>query len=95
MQAQVDHTCPQHPEPDTCPDKLVTYTPRFDEYGLIIHDGGGSSLLIQYCPWCGGQLPRSRRDDFFDRMSDLGIDYPDETPPPEYADATWWERDNG
>jgi hypothetical protein len=93
MAAQVNRTCPQHPDPDMCPDKLVAYTPRFNEYGLLIHDGGTSFIVIRYCPWCGKELPRSVRNDFFDRMDQLGIDYPDEAPPSECADSTWWERE--
>ena len=26
------------------------------EYGLIIHDSGGSVVIINYCPWCGSEL---------------------------------------
>ena len=32
-------------------------------YGLIIHDGGESFILIQFCPWCGKKLSHDRRDD--------------------------------
>ena len=54
-------------------DTPILYTEKFDEYGLKIWDGGNSSILIEFCPWCGEKLPNSKRDDWFDRMEKLGI----------------------
>lgn len=34
-------------------DDIIYYIPEFDEYGIVIHDGGSSSITIEYCPWCG------------------------------------------
>jgi hypothetical protein len=92
MSAQVDFVCEQHQDPDLCPDKLVTYIPRFREYGLLVHDGGSSVCVIGFCPWCGTRLPESLRDAWFKRMDALGIDWPAQEPPPEYADPTWWSK---
>jgi hypothetical protein len=92
MSAQVNFVCEQHPDPDLCPDKLVRYTPRFREYGLLIHDGGSSSRVISFCPWCGTRLPESLRDTWFERMDALGVDWPTQEPPPEYADPMWWSK---
>ena len=61
MARQVDHRCDTHPDPFDCPDNLVHYAARFDEYGLIVHDGGSSSVRVEYCPWCGAKLPASKR----------------------------------
>ncbi|MDF9825863.1 hypothetical protein M2475_002231 [Breznakia sp. PF5-3] len=36
-----------------CPDALIYYNEKFDEYGIIIHDGEESYIKIDYCPWCG------------------------------------------
>jgi len=27
-----------------------------DDFGLPIHDGGNSYIVINYCPWCGSKL---------------------------------------
>ncbi|WP_390629399.1 DUF6980 family protein [Bacillus litorisediminis] len=27
-----------------------------NDYSLIIHDGGSSSIGISFCPWCGTNL---------------------------------------
>lgn len=40
MQSQIDHKCSEQSTPDNCPDRLVNYSPMFNEYGLIVHDGG-------------------------------------------------------
>jgi hypothetical protein len=56
MQTNVEGRCDKHPDPFDCLDNLIRYNPRDDRYGLIVHDGGGSSVLIKYCPWCGKDL---------------------------------------
>ena len=61
MTRQVNHRCDTHPDPFDCPDSLVHYSARLDEYGLIVHDGGSSSVRVEYCPWCGAKLPGSKR----------------------------------
>lgn len=44
-----------------CPDTLIG---RFvghewkNSFGIIIHDGGTSMSIIEYCPWCGVNLNR-------------------------------------
>jgi hypothetical protein len=34
-------------------DELVDYIPKFREYGVPVHDGGQSHIVIRFCPWCG------------------------------------------
>lgn len=71
----------------------VSYDPQFREYSLPL--SGGSALQeIEYCPWCGADLPSSLRDAFFERMEELGVDYPFETPSEEFLDDTWWRSEN-
>ncbi len=43
-------------------DTPIIYIKKFDEYGIKIWDGGSSSLIISFCPWCGQKLPNSKRD---------------------------------
>ena len=67
MADQAEFACPDHQDVHACPDKLVSYSQRFNEYGLLVHDGEGgyatSSIVIAFCPWCGARLPPSRRDE--------------------------------
>ena len=74
-----------------CPDMLVAYSPTFAEYGLIVHDGGASTVLIDHCPWCGLKLPASRRDEWFEALEALGFADPLAQDIPErYRSAAWW-----
>jgi len=57
MRSNVESTCEQHPDRYACPDALVDYWPKSRTYGLMIHDGGPSMIVIAYCPWCGVKLP--------------------------------------
>jgi len=57
MAANVNSTCEKHASRYDCPDCLVDYWPKSRTYGLIIHDGGESMIVISHCPWCGTQLP--------------------------------------
>jgi Domain of unknown function (DUF6980) len=56
MTEAVNHRCAQHPDPFDCPDNLIHYSEMPSAYGIIIHDGGSSTLKIYYCPWCGAKL---------------------------------------
>jgi hypothetical protein len=86
MRAQLDHA----EDPWDDPDAVVVYTAEFDEYGLPVRDGGTSMVVIGFCPWCGGRLPESRRDAWFDEMERLGLDpWTDEVPEDFRSDA-WW-----
>jgi hypothetical protein len=53
----VNHKCDQHPDLFDCPDNLIFFSPASKRYGIIVHDGGSSSITIRYCPWCGAKLP--------------------------------------
>ncbi len=62
MEEHLKFECSQHADANECPDTLVSYSQQFDEYGVIVHDGGSSSIVIKYCPWCGTTLPQSKRE---------------------------------
>jgi hypothetical protein len=61
MKFQLSLRCEEHPDPFVCADKLIHHSAEYDEYGIIIHDGGTSYSVVQFCPWCGAQLPESKR----------------------------------
>ena len=90
------HRCEQHAEdPFECPDLLIAYSPTFDEYGLIIHDGGASTLLIEHCPWCGTKLPASQRDRWFDELVALGFKNPHGDDIPDSYKCAEWRQPKG
>ena len=51
MAEAVGSVCKEHPDRFDCPDALLDFNPRMQEYGIIIHDGGSSVVTIGYCPW--------------------------------------------
>lgn len=73
-------------------DRLVIYIPHFQEYGLPIYDGGSSYVLIKYCPWCGAKLPKSRRNKWLSKMSELGYTSPFSQNIPEVYLLADWEK---
>lgn len=48
-----NYKCSDHADIFECPDNLVTFDRESKRYGLIIHDGGSSSIEMKFCPWCG------------------------------------------
>ena len=84
--------CDKHSDPFSCPDYVINYNEKFDEYGLIIHDGGNSSYSINFCPFCGFKLPESKRDRWFDELESLGFDDPIENQnvPSKYRSGEWY-----
>jgi len=87
MATELEFACTQHADPFECGDSVVVYNEVLDEYGLIVHDGGASYVLIAHCPWCGTGLPESQRDRWFDEIAAKGLS--DEAPPAEYLTAEW------
>jgi len=75
-----------------CPDSLVRYVPKYDEYGLIVHDGGSSMIRISFCPWCGARFAPSKRDQWFEELARPGIDPHSDAVPSEFLTETWWVK---
>jgi hypothetical protein len=58
MTYHANFKCEIHLNIFDCPDKLIAYDEQDNEYGLVIHDGGSSTIKIKYCPWCGSKLTK-------------------------------------
>jgi hypothetical protein len=69
----INWSCKQHSNPFDCPDCIMLYFNKFDEYGIPIHDGGTSCIIIKYCPWCGKKLPKSKRKSSFAKTKIRGL----------------------
>ncbi|WP_210251896.1 DUF6980 family protein [Hyphomicrobium album] len=88
MQAALAFDCEQHADPFACADALVVYNEILDEYGIPVHDGGPSYVLITHCPWCGAILPEGQRDRWFDETEALGL-ASDASLPAKYLTRAW------
>jgi hypothetical protein len=95
MTRHVDPHCDVHVDPYACPDALVGFVAKFQEYGLIVHDGGTAVIGILFCPWCGRRLPESQRDRWFDELEALGIDPGEGDVPVEFEDGRWLSGPTG
>lgn len=73
---QITHVCEDHPNPSDCPDTLIVYEPRFDEYSIAGRGGRASYTFIRHCPWCAVKLPESKRNRWFQELASLGYDDP-------------------
>ncbi|MER8013661.1 DUF6980 family protein [Streptomyces griseoluteus] len=89
MARQVNLPCDEHADPFSCPDALIEFSAKFQEYGLIIHDGGTSSSAIAFCPWCGRRLPESQREQWFDELERRGIEPGEDGVPAKFEDDRW------
>lgn len=85
-------TCDQHKDKYDCPDALFDYIEKFDEYGIIIHDGGASFSQINFCPYCGTKFPESKRDLWFDTLEEKGIDPWEDEIPTEFKTDKWYKN---
>ncbi len=95
MQFYVNEACDEHPDPFDCPDRHIYYSARFDEYGLIVHGGSSSYRVIKHCPWCGKQLPESRREEWFATLRALGYDNPSRQEIPEiFLSDAWYAQES-
>lgn len=52
-------------------DKRIYWSPIFDEYGLICQPSA-ELLLISNCPFCGSELPESKRQAWFAELEARG-----------------------
>lgn len=76
MAEMLNYYCEQHSEPFECPDRLIFYSAKFDEYGIIIHDGSSVYSVIGFCPWCGAKLPESKHDRWLVELDQLEFQNP-------------------
>lgn len=72
------------------PDTLLVHHQIFGEYGIPVRDGGQTYVLIRHCLFCGHDLGRSRRDDWFDATEAAGLDgVPTSRLPERWRTAGW------
>lgn len=94
MAQYAEFYCADHHSPQECEDAVVHYSAKFDEYSLP-HGDGSSEIVINNCPWCGTELPASKRDLWFQSLEQLGFDDPSEQElPAEFHTDSWWRKNS-
>jgi hypothetical protein len=74
------------------PDIPMAYNDMFRESGIFVQDGGSSVMVIEFCPFCGVKLPDSLRDEWFDRLDQLGLEPDSPELPLDMRSGAWWRR---
>ncbi len=92
METNINIDCYNYSDKFQFSNSLIYYDLVFDEYGLIVHDGGDSYVTIRFCPWCGKELPESKRDRWFEELEQLGYNDPYEQELPECYKSDKWYR---
>jgi hypothetical protein len=90
LRAEVERRCPDHPDRLDCPDAALVYLAKFDEYVRPSRDGGSAGQVLTRCPFCGGRLPESRRDAWFDALEERGLSPWGTALPGEFESDRWW-----
>jgi len=61
MESELERECQDHSDSFDCPDCIVYFSKGLGEYRALVHDGGSSYSVINYCLWCGSRLPTARQ----------------------------------
>jgi len=75
----------------------VKYSPKAREYYLKSLQGP-YCRTIEFCPWCGSELPKSLGDEWFDILeNEYGLDMPaipeqKKRIPAEFLTDEWWKK---
>ena len=90
------HACDQMRTYVDDPRLPVGYTPRFREYWIPLVDGHAYQR-INFCPWCGADLPDSLRYEYFDALEGIDPEFDVMTElsdlPAEFRGDSWWRAD--
>lgn len=73
---------------------MILYRPYFREYAVKV--GGNTLQQIQYCPWCGSNLPEDLSERFFHTVkTEVGKDVnlsEIKNLPLEFQTDEWWKK---
>lgn len=85
------HFCEEMRDALQDPRVPVSYDDKLREYDLVMDGDIGQS--IEYCPFCGAELPVSVRREWFRRLRAMGLDPWEDERPPSYQTGEWWRTD--
>ena len=86
---QLPHDCAGMTAAMRDPRVPISYLPKFREFGIEIDDGRVVQV-IEFCPWCGHELPTSLRDAYFDELDRLGLEPESSGLPLDLRSDAWW-----
>lgn len=65
------------------------YSSAYQEFGIQL-SSKFEYRVMSYCPWCNSRLPESRRDQWFEKLEEIGIDPWDHDIPIHFLSSAWW-----
>jgi Domain of unknown function (DUF6980) len=83
------------PVPVIDPCRPVLYDAVFDEYRLTCGSALLDAVVLDFCPWCGVDLPDSRRDEWFDTLAAAGVEPDDPALDERFHSDAWWTGPGG
>jgi hypothetical protein len=86
---ELPHACDGMREVLETEESALEYQPAVRDYTIAYTDGA-SVQRIDYCPFCGTQLPASLYDERIARLEEMGVEPFSDDVPPEYRDDRWW-----
>jgi hypothetical protein len=76
------------------PSSPLVYLSSFREFGLIASPAEPVLQKIDYCPFCGAKFPKSLRDEWFERIWEMGLDSNSQDIPDRFRGDEWWRVDS-
>jgi len=68
----------------------IKYFPKYREYNIVLSNSNAMQG-INFCPWCGKQLPQNLRDAYYDLLEQDSISE-DANLPSEFQTDEWWKK---
>ena len=79
--------------PHQGPNRVIDWIRMWDEYLIPVSYDGYAATAMQFCPWCGKRLPKSKRDLWYLTLDELGYSDPGEQDIPDDFNSDRWWRD--
>jgi len=67
------------------------YSGAYQEFGMQLA-GQFEYSVLNYCNWCGIKLPESRRDEWFEKLEQQGIEPWEHDIPIHFLSSAWWSN---
>lgn len=81
--------------PHQGPNRIVDWIASWSEYRIPVPYDGYASTILRFCPWCGSSLPRSRKEEWYQTVYELGFTDPGEQDIPAAFNSDSWWRNGG
>jgi hypothetical protein len=86
----MQHCCDEMASHLASGDVAIRFLASFREYGIACTGSEHPVQLMRFCPWCGGHLPDSLREVWFEKIEEMGLEPGDPRIPSAYASEAWY-----